>query len=80
MSPKASVSPVVMMMMTAMILETGPSIDCRTADGCSHGMLEHPRRGRRAERIAIVTNAAMRWLIKMTGCLCRLQLCGGLNG
>src|SRR5882724_9464781 len=40
-SPKASVRPVTMMMMTAMILATGPSIDCNTCcRGCSHGMLE----------------------------------------
>src|SRR5260221_5522843 len=40
-SPKASVRPVVTMMITAMILETGPSIDCRIwLSGCSHGMLE----------------------------------------
>src|SRR5882672_9942652 len=40
-SPKASVSPVTIIMMTAMILATGPwmesRIDCR---GASHGMLE----------------------------------------
>ena len=30
-----------MMMMTAMILATGPSTDCRIwLSGCSHGMLE----------------------------------------
>src|SRR6266513_4818367 len=40
-SPKASVSPVTMMMITAMILATGPSIDCRICcSGCSQGMLE----------------------------------------
>ena len=40
-SPKASVRPVVMMMITAMILATGPSIDCRICwSGCSQGMLE----------------------------------------
>src|SRR5260370_35229927 len=40
-SPKASVSPVVTMMITAMILETGPSTDCRIwLSGCSHGMVE----------------------------------------
>src|SRR5207248_10185323 len=40
-SPNASVSPVTMMMMTAMILATGPSIDCRICcSGCSQGMLE----------------------------------------
>src|ERR1700752_112367 len=40
-SPKASDSPVTMMMMTAMILATGPSTDCRIwLSGCSHGMLE----------------------------------------
>src|SRR5712691_11112714 len=40
-SPNASVSPVTMMMMTAMILATGPSTDCRIwLSGCSHGMLE----------------------------------------
>src|SRR5216684_1270046 len=40
-SPNANVSPVTMMMMTAMILATGPSTDCRIwFSGCSHGMLE----------------------------------------
>src|SRR5215831_15001569 len=40
-SPKASVRPVTMMMITAMILETGPSIDCKICwSGCSHGMFE----------------------------------------
>src|SRR5216683_1447038 len=40
-SPNASVRPVTMMMITAMILETGPSTDCRIwFSGCSHGMLE----------------------------------------
>src|SRR5262245_16662411 len=40
-SPKASVRPVTMMMMTAMILETGPSIDWRICwSGCSQGMFE----------------------------------------
>src|ERR1700736_3669776 len=38
-SPNASVSPVTMMMITAMIFETGPSIDWRICwSGCSHGM------------------------------------------
>jgi hypothetical protein len=40
-SPKASVSPVMMMMITAMILATGPSMDSRIAcSGASHGMEE----------------------------------------
>src|SRR5216683_6141797 len=40
-SPNASVRPVTMMMITAMILATGPSTDCRIwFSGCSHGMLE----------------------------------------
>src|SRR6516225_948935 len=40
-SPNASDNPVVIMMMTAMILATGPSTDCRIwLSGCSHGMLE----------------------------------------
>src|SRR5216683_1192681 len=40
-SPNANVRPVTMMMITAMILETGPSTDCRIwLSGCSHGMLE----------------------------------------
>src|SRR6266849_5283090 len=40
-SPNASVRPVTMMMITAMILATGPSTDCRIwLSGCSHGMLE----------------------------------------
>lgn len=40
-SPNASVRPVVMMMITAMILATGPSIDWRMdCSGASHGMEE----------------------------------------
>src|SRR5207302_4101889 len=40
-SPKASVRPVTMMMITARILATGPSTDCRIwLSGCSHGILE----------------------------------------
>src|SRR5215510_1670105 len=40
-SPKASVRPVTTMMITAMILATGPSIDCRICcSGCSQGMFE----------------------------------------
>src|SRR5215831_6655791 len=40
-SPNASDSPVTMMMITAMILATGPSTDCRIwLRGCSHGILE----------------------------------------
>lgn len=40
-SPKASDSPVTMMMMTAMIFATGPSTDCRIwFSGCSQGMFE----------------------------------------
>src|SRR6185437_4039091 len=40
-SPNASERPVTMMMMTAMILATGPSTDCRIwLSGCSQGMLE----------------------------------------
>src|SRR5580698_1762163 len=40
-SPNARVRPVTMMMITATILDTGPSIDCRICwSGCSHGMFE----------------------------------------
>src|SRR5215831_6356127 len=40
-SPKASVRPVTMMMITAMIFETGPSIDRKVCwSGCSHGIFE----------------------------------------
>src|SRR5258705_8577889 len=40
-SPKASVRPVTMIMITARILATGPSTDCRIwLSGCSHGMLD----------------------------------------
>src|SRR5262249_38158973 len=40
-SAKASFAPVTMMMITAMIFATGPSIDCRICcSGCSHGMFE----------------------------------------
>jgi hypothetical protein len=42
-SPKASVRPVTMMMITATILATGPSIDSRIdCSGASHGMDEPP--------------------------------------
>src|SRR5690606_22958592 len=38
-SPKAKVRPVTMMMITAMILATGPSMDCRMLwSGASHGI------------------------------------------
>src|SRR5579883_3679417 len=40
-SPKARLSPVTMMMITATILATGPWTDSRICcSGCSHGMLE----------------------------------------
>src|SRR5690606_5605132 len=40
-SPNARVRPVTMMMMTAMILATGPSMDWRICcKGCSHGIDE----------------------------------------
>ena len=40
-SPKASVSPVIMMIITATIFATGPSMDSRIAwSGASHGMFE----------------------------------------
>src|SRR4051794_40532058 len=40
-SPNASDSPVTMMMITATILATGPSTDCRIwLSGCSHGIFE----------------------------------------
>src|SRR6185295_15346441 len=56
-SPKASVRPVTMMMITARILATGPSTDCRIwLSGCSQGMLEPAARA--FEAVAIVTNVA----------------------
>src|ERR1700730_7804720 len=46
-SPNASVSPVTMMMITAMIFETGPSIDWRICwSGCSHGICVPAARAR----------------------------------
>src|ERR1700741_3038841 len=40
-SPNASDRPVVMMMITAMILDTGPCTESRICcSGCSHGMFE----------------------------------------
>src|SRR6516225_8112820 len=57
--PKASDRPVTMMMITAMILATGPSIDCRICwSGCSHGMLE-PAANAGAARAVVATNAAI---------------------
>src|SRR6266568_2208086 len=52
-SPKARVRPVTMMMITATILETGPSIDCRICwSGCSHGMLDPAANADVARRFA----------------------------
>src|ERR1700732_3092926 len=56
-SPKASVRPVTMMMITAMILETGPSIDCRICwSGCSQGMFEPAANAGAAASIAAKTD------------------------
>src|SRR5579871_1479593 len=56
-SPNASDSPVVMMMMTAMILATGPSTDCRIwLSGCSHGMFDPAARAAPTPQ-ELVTNA-----------------------
>src|SRR5882724_7694759 len=59
-SPNASVSPVTMMMMTAMILATGPSTDCRIwFSGCSHGMLEPAAQAGALDSVARVMKAAV---------------------
>src|SRR6476646_4940306 len=56
-SPKASVRPVTMMMITARILATGPSTDCRIwLSGCSQGMFEPAARA--FEAAATVQTAA----------------------
>src|SRR5687767_4475522 len=50
-SPNASVSPVVMMMITATILATGPWTDSRTfCSGSSHGMPDPPAKAGAASR------------------------------
>src|SRR6266851_9499013 len=58
-SPNASVRPVTMMMITAMILETGPSTDCRIwLSGCSHGMFEPAAQAGALDSVARVVKAA----------------------
>src|SRR5579883_1126920 len=58
-SPNASDSPVTIMMMTAMILATGPSTDCRIwLSGRSHGMLEPAAWAGLAVKQAVATIAA----------------------
>src|SRR6516162_2506870 len=58
-SQNASDSPVTMMMMTAMILATGPSTDCRIwFSGCSHGMLEPAARAGTVAKY-VTTNTAV---------------------
>src|SRR5262245_35931488 len=63
MSPKASVRPVTMMMITAMILETGPSIDCRICwSGCSQGMFDPAAKaGMVGTMIKVATANMLRW-------------------
>src|SRR6266851_604628 len=59
-SPNASVRPVTMMMITAMILETGPSTDCRIwFSGCSHGMLEPAAQAGAQSNVARVRRAVV---------------------
>src|SRR6478736_9377534 len=63
-SPKASDRPVTMMMMTAMILATGPSTDCRIwLSGCSHGILEPAANAGLAERQA-ATNTPVETILR----------------
>src|SRR6478736_7305201 len=55
-SPKASVSPVTMMMITAKILATGPSTDRRIwLSGCSQGMFEPAARTGLAAELTVAT-------------------------
>src|SRR5467141_154386 len=59
-SPNASVRPVTMMMITAMILATGPSTDCRIwFSGCSHGMLEPAAQAGAQSNVARVMRAVV---------------------
>src|SRR6266478_5579003 len=59
-SPNASVRPVTMMIMTAMILATGPSTDCRIwLNGCSHGMLEPAAQAGAQRNVARVMRAVV---------------------
>src|SRR5690606_40766203 len=52
-SPKARVRPVTLMIITAMILATGPSIDSRMDwSGASHGMEVPPARAGEAQKAA----------------------------
>src|SRR6266852_7945613 len=58
-SPNASVRPVPMMIITAMILATGPSTDCRIwLSGCSHGMLEPAAQAGALDSVARAVKAA----------------------
>src|SRR5258707_659655 len=66
-SPNASVRPVTMMMMTAMILATGPSTDCRIwFNGCSHGMLEPAACAGAPGNMASIVARVMRAAVAMT--------------
>src|SRR5258705_4358139 len=58
-SPKANERPVTMMTMTARILATGPSTDCRIwLSGCSHGMFEPAAQAGALDSVARVVKAA----------------------
>src|SRR5690606_20008070 len=58
-SPKARVRPVTMMIITAMILATGPSIDSRMDwSGASQGMEEPPARAGEAQTAASASRTA----------------------
>src|SRR5215831_5000480 len=66
-SPNASDSPVTMMMITAMILATGPSTDCRIwLRGCSHGILEPAANAALAARQA-ATNTSVETTLRPNG-------------
>src|SRR3569623_898063 len=67
-SPKASVSPVVIMMITATILATGPWTDSSTCwSGCSHGMPDTPAQAGGIASVAAIVfatgseSAGRRW-------------------
>src|SRR6266851_4075093 len=76
-SPNANVSPVTMMMMTAMILATGPSTDCRIwFSGCSHGMLEPAAQAGAQSNVARV----MRAVVAMARRMRNRRITAGLLG
>src|SRR5216684_2083002 len=59
-SPKANERPVTIMMITARILATGPSTDCKIwFSGCSHGMFEPAARAGIEARAMVQVIAAV---------------------